>query len=89
MKDKKQRRLLFGPSIVRRLKEIGNIGLVDSNPLYSSCHVKRDSKTRRKGTFRDLESLTNLERLERLNSLEALQNLEALESTPSTKNKEF
>ena len=50
VKDRKQRRLLFVPSIVRRLKEIGNIGLVESNPLYSSCHVKRDSMTRRKGT---------------------------------------
>ena len=57
VEDRHERRLKFGPAIVRRLKEIGDAGLIDSNPLYSSCHVKRPNKTRPVGTIRDLESL--------------------------------
>ena len=67
VEDRHERRLKFGPAIVRRLKEIGDAGLIDSNPLYSSCHVKRPNKTRPVGTIRDLQSL------ERLQSLESLQ----------------
>ena len=39
--DRHERRLKFGPAIVRRLKEIGDARLIDSNPLYSSCHTKK------------------------------------------------
>ena len=84
--DRHERRLKFGPAIVRRLKEIGDARLIDSNPLYSSCHTKKPNKTRPVGTIRDLsslESLESLERLERLQSLECLQSLEHLERLQS------
>lgn len=57
VKDRHERRIKFGPAIVRRLKEIGDVELIDSNPLYSRCHTKKDTKTRPKGTIRDMESL--------------------------------
>ena len=69
--DRHERRLKFGPAIVRRLKEIGDPGLIDSNPLYSSCHTKKPNKTRPVGTIKNLQSLESLERLERLESLES------------------
>ena len=72
--DRHERRLKFCLAIVRRLKEIGDARLIDSNPLYSSCHTKKPNKTRPVGTFRNLESLPSLERLE---SLERLQSLES------------
>lgn len=84
--DRHERRLKFGPAIVRRLKEIGDARLIDSNPLYSSCHTKKPNKTRPVGTIRDLSSLErlqSLERLERLESLERLQGLERLQSLES------
>jgi len=87
--DRKERRMRFGVSIVRRLKEIGDVSLIDNNPLYSSCHTKKDTKTRPKGTIRDLQSLErlqslqSLESLERLESLESLQRLERLERLES------
>ena len=58
--DRHERRLKFGPAIVRRLKEIGDPGLIDSNPLYSSCHVKKPNKTRPV----ELQSLQRLQSLE-------------------------
>ena len=70
--DRHERRLKFGPAIVRLLKEIGDVSLIDSNPLYSSCHTKKPNKTRPVGTIKNLESLESLERLERLQSLERL-----------------
>ena len=77
--DRHERRLKFGPAIVRRLKEIGDARLIDSNPLYSSCHTKKPNKTRPVGTIRDIQSLESLERLERLQSLQSLESLESLE----------
>ena len=89
VKDTKQRRLAFGPSIVRWLKANGNEEMLNNNPLYSSCHTKKDTPTRKKGTIRDLtslecleclESLERLQRLQRLESLECLQRLQRLQS---------
>ena len=80
VKDTKQRRLAFGPSIVRWLKANGNEEMLNNNPLYSSCHTKKDTPTRKKGTIRDLTSLESLECLECLESLERLQRLQRLES---------
>ena len=77
VEDRHERRLKFGPAIVRRLKEIGDAGLIDSNPLYSSCHVKRPNKTRPVGTIRDLQSLERLQSLESLQSLERLERLQS------------
>lgn len=68
--DIKQRRLAFGSAVVRWLKAYGNEQILDSNPLYSSCHTKKDTPTRKKGTIRDLERLQSLERLERLERLQ-------------------
>ena len=68
-----ERRIKFGPTIVRWLKAHGTPEIVANNPLYSSCHVKHDTKTRPKGTIRDLQSLESLQSLERLQSLESLE----------------
>ncbi len=83
VQDRHERRLKFGPAIVRRLKEIGDARLVDSNPLYSSCHVKKPNKTRPVGTIRDIERLESLERLESHERLQSLQSLESLERLQS------
>ena len=64
------RRLLFGPAIVRRLKELHDPSLIDKNPLYASCH----KRSRPDATY-----LESLERLERLQSLERLERLQSLE----------
>ena len=82
--DRHERRLKFGPAIVRRLKEIGDAELIDSNPLYSSCHVERPNKSRpieleSLQSLQSLQSLLSLERLQSLESLERLQSLERLE----------
>ena len=78
--DRHERRLKFGPAIVRRLKEIGDARLIDSNPLYSSCHTKKPNKTRPVGTIRDLQSLQSLQSLESLERLQRLESLERLQS---------
>ena len=70
--DRHERRLKFGPAIVRRLKEIGDVELIERNPLYNSCHVKRPNKSRPV----ELQRLQSLQSLERLESLERLQSLE-------------
>ena len=80
VEDRHERRIKFGPAVVRQLKEIGDVGLIDSNPLYSSCHVKKDTKTRTKGTVRDLNGLESLQRLERLERLQRLERIKNLES---------
>ena len=66
--DRHERRLKFGPAILRRLKEIGDPGLIDNNPLYSSCYVNQPNRTRpvELECLERLERLINLERLERL-----------------------
>lgn len=68
-----ERRIKFGPTIVNWLKAHGTPEMVENNPLYASCHVRKDTKTRPKGTIRDLQ------RLERLQSLQSLERLERLE----------
>ena len=76
----RQRRLAFGPAIVRALKERRDASLLDSNPLYRSIH----KGTHPDGTYlQSLQSLQSLERLERLQSLESLQSLERLERLQS------
>lgn len=73
--DTHERRVKFGPAIVNWLKAHGTAEMLDSNPLYSSCHTKKDTKTRPKGTIRDIQSLESLERLQSLESLESLERL--------------
>ena len=64
-----QRRLNFGPAVVKKLKKIGDWNTVVNNPLYMSCHWRGGKLD---GKQNDLQSL---ERLERLQSLESLQRL--------------
>lgn len=71
--DTKERRLAFGQSIVKWLKDNGTVEMVEGNPLYSSI------KKNKNGDFQSLESLQSLERLERLQSLERLERLQSLE----------
>ena len=74
--DTRERRLAFGPSVVKRLKELNNETLLTENPLYKSVKRKSDGK------FKDLESFESMESLERINSLihlQSLQNQERLE----------
>lgn len=71
--DRHERRIKFGPAIVRWLKANGSMELIDSNPLYRSCHTRKDTKTRPKGAICDLESLESLERLKRLQSLQSVK----------------
>ena len=61
-----QRRLNFGPSVVKKLKKIGDWNIVVNNPLYMSCYSrggKLDGKQ---------HALESLERLKTLQSLESL-----------------
>ena len=81
--DTHERRIKFGPTIVNWLKAHGTPEMVANNPLYSSCHVKHDTKTRPKGAIRDLNSLERLQSLESLERLQSLQSLERLESLES------
>ena len=77
--DTHERRILFGPVVVKWLKAHGTKEMLDGNPLYSSCHTKKETKTRPKGTIRGLESLQSLESLERLERLQRLESSERLE----------
>ena len=70
-----QRRLNFGPSVVKKLKKIGDWNVVVNNPLYMSCHWRGGKLD---GKQNDLQSLQSLQSLERLESLERLQRLERL-----------
>ena len=77
--DTHERRILFGPAVVKWLKAHGTKEMLDGNPLYSSCHIKKDTKTRPKGTIRGLQSLESLESLQSLESLESLERLQRLQ----------
>ena len=74
--DIKERRLAFGPAVIKKLKELNNWDLVQNNPLYKSSH-------RRKGDLQSLQSLQSMERMQSLESLERLQSLESLERLQS------
>ena len=79
--DIHERRILFGPAVVKWLKAHGTKEMLDGNPLYSSCHTKKDTKTRPKGTIRDRQSLERLERLQRLQSSERLERVNNIQQT--------
>ena len=68
--DTHERRIAFGPAIVKELKRLGDWETVEGNPLYLSCH-KRPATGDATGTGRlkELQSLQSLESLERLQSL--------------------
>ena len=79
--DTHERRIKFGPTVVNWLKAHGTAEMLENNPLYSSCHTKKDTKTRPKGTIRGLQRLESLERLQSLQSLQRLESLERLETS--------
>lgn len=66
----RQRRLKFGPAVVKELKCLNNWQLVQDNPLYKSCHWRGGFNNINKS--QDLQSLQSLERLERLTNLSEL-----------------
>lgn len=75
--DRKERRMAFGPAVVRRFKETGDMSLLDRNPLYKSFKWR----IRRGRNSKNLENLERLESLQSLESLESLERLERLELT--------
>lgn len=75
--DINTRRMVFQRAIPARLKEIGDVDLVNNHPLYRT--VKRKDG-REKTAIQSLQSLERLQRLESLERLERLQSLESLQS---------
>ena len=73
------RRTCFQNSVVEALQRNGDDRILQSNPLYASCHFKKN-KAKSTSHIRDLECNPNIERLERLQQLETLQSLQSLES---------
>ncbi len=70
IEDIQERRMRFGPAVVKWLKAHGTAEMVEGNPLYNSCHRR---------TYRGEEHLQSLQRLQSLESLQRLQSLERLE----------
>lgn len=73
------RRIRFQSSVVEALQRNGDERVLQTNPLYASCHFKKDKK-KSTSDIHDLECNPNIERLERLQRLESLQSLQSLES---------
>lgn len=71
--DTRERRLAFGPSVVKRLKELNDETLLTENPLYKSVTTKTNVQ------LRTLPSQKRLERINHLQSLQSLENQERLE----------
>ena len=59
----KERRLKFGPSIIKWLKSNGSAGMVASNLLYRSAHWRGGFPGNKRSDLQSLESLQSLERL--------------------------
>ena len=75
LKDKtdiKQRRLAFGPAVVKELKRLNDWNLVQNNILYKSCHWRKNGLKEKHVGLQSLQSLQSLERLQRLQSLKSL-----------------
>lgn len=72
------RRIRFRSSVVEALQRNGDERVLQTNPLYASCHFKKDKK-KSTSDIRDFECNPNIERLERLQRLESLQSLQSLE----------
>lgn len=73
------RRIRFQGSVVEALQRNGDERVLQTNPLYASCHFKKDKK-KSTSDIREFECNQNIERLERLQRLESLQSLQSLES---------
>ena len=82
--DTHERRIAFGPAIVKELKRLGDWETVEGNPLYLSCHKKpATGDATVAGRLKDLQNLQRLQSLERLESLQSLESLESLERLQS------
>lgn len=71
--NSKQRRIKIKCAIVKRLKEIGDYGLIMSNPLYKSCSWKKPGKTEIEPKISSMKNMQTMTSLERLQSLERMQ----------------
>lgn len=63
--DTRERRLAFGPAVVKKLKELNDETLLVENPLYKTVKMKTEGKFR----YLQNESLLRLESIQRLQSL--------------------
>ncbi len=79
----KQRRLAFGPAVVKELKRLNDWDLVQNNLLYKSCQRRKNGLKEKHVDLQSLESLKRLQSLESLESLERLQSLESLKRLQS------
>lgn len=70
--DTRERRMAFGPSVVKRLKELNDETLLNENPLYES--VKRKNSN-------ELKSIDNLSHIQSLQSQECLERINSISST--------
>lgn len=70
-----QRRLNFGPSVVKKLKKTGDWNIVVNNPLYMSCHWRGGKLDGKQNDLQSLERMQSLESLQRLQSLQSLERL--------------
>ena len=79
LKDRKERRLAFGPAVVARLKEINDPEIIKNNILYASCHLTKDDCGDTPSDGECEEGAIRVQSLERLQSLQRLERLERLE----------
>lgn len=78
--DTKERRRAFGPSVVKRLKELNDETLLTEHPLYKSVIRKNSNEAKSIDNLSHIRQLENLECQERINSLMYLQSLQSLQS---------
>lgn len=74
IKDRKERRLAFGPAVVAKLKEINDPEVIKNNVLYASCHLTKGEYGDTPLSEGDVED--GMIRQQRLESLERLERLE-------------
>jgi site-specific DNA-adenine methylase len=67
--DTRERRMAFGPSVVKRLKELNDETLLNENPLYESVKRKNSNELKSIDNLSALQILENQERNERINSI--------------------
>lgn len=77
--DTSQRRIAFGPAIVRELNRRANMEMIKNNPLYRSCKRIKKGKMNNSDEIESLQTLQSLECLESLERLERFQRLDGLQ----------
>ena len=84
--DTRERRLVFGPAVVKKLKELNDESLLNENPLYESVKRKNSNELKSIDNLSHIQSLQSLESLERLQSIYEVNPLyKAIESAKSHK----